>query len=76
MGPVFYVLAIMGCGDGQLECEAARIAPQRFTTVQQCQAALPDTLARNSDLDYPVISGSCRPAGMQMASDQRRGPRG
>lgn len=71
MGPVFYVLAIMGCGDDQAQCVAARVDTQRYATVAQCQAALPAALARNTDLDYPVVSGACRPSGLLMASEQR-----
>ena len=68
MGPVFYVLAIMGCGDGQEQCQAARVEAQRFATVAECQAALPAALARNTDLDYPVVSGACQRSGMQVVS--------
>lgn len=68
MGPVFYVLAIMGCGDGQEQCQAARVEPQRFATAAECRAALPGALARNTDLDYPVVSGACQRAGMQIVS--------
>lgn len=76
MGPVFYVLAIMGCGDGQEQCQAARVEAQRFSTAAQCQAALPAALARNTDLDFPVVSGACQRTGLQVASDQRSGKQG
>ena len=68
MTPVFFVLAIMGCGDDQSGCAQVRVEPAHYATAAQCSAALPDALARNTDLDYPVISGACRANGMQMAS--------
>ncbi|WP_375285887.1 hypothetical protein [Sphingomonas sp.] len=76
MGPVFYVLAIMGCGDGQTQCEPARVEAQRFSTAAQCQAALPSVLARHTDIDYPVVTGACRASGLQMAAEKRSGSRG
>ncbi len=60
MEPVFFVMAILGCGDAGAQCTEARIDPVRYQTVQQCRAALPAALARNTDLAYPVISASCR----------------
>lgn len=68
MTPVFFVLAIMGCGDDQSACSQVRVEPAHYATAAQCNAALPAALARNTDLDYPVISAACRANGMQMAS--------
>ncbi|MFW2850685.1 hypothetical protein ACM61V_01990 [Sphingomonas sp. TX0543] len=76
MGPVFYVMAIMGCGDGQAMCTEARVEPVRYATIQQCQAAAPAALARNTDLSFPEISASCRSNGLQMAQQNARRPRG
>lgn len=60
MGAAYFVLAIMGCADGATGCAEARVEPARYSTVQQCQAAMPAALARNTDLSYPVISAACR----------------
>ena len=65
MEPVFFVMAIMGCGDGGGQCTQARIEPARYQTVQQCQAALPEALARNTDLSFPTIAADCRSNGAQ-----------
>ena len=75
MTPMFFVLAIMGCGDDQSECAQVRVEPVHYTTAAQCNAALPTALARHTDLSYPVISGACRANGMQVASAEpaRRG---
>jgi hypothetical protein len=61
MQPVFYVLAIMGCGDGSQACQAAvRVEPAHYATVAQCRAELPTALARNTDIDFPVVAAECR----------------
>lgn len=75
MTPVFFVLAIMGCDDGQAECAQVRVEPAHYATAAQCNAALPAALSRHTDLDYPVVSAACRSSGMQMADAKpaRRG---
>lgn len=66
MEPILYVLAIMGCGDDAAQCKQARIEPAHYTSVQACQAAMPDALSRNSDLEFPVLTAACRREGAQM----------
>jgi hypothetical protein len=56
MEPLFYVMAIMGCGDGNVNCTEARVIP-----------ALPDQLAQNTDVPYPMIGANCRASGQMMA---------
>ena len=76
MQPIFFVLAIMGCGDDQQACAEARVEPVRYATVQQCQADLPAALARNTDLSFPVISAACRANRPQWVSKSEGSPRG
>jgi hypothetical protein len=76
MEPLYFVMAIMGCGDGTANCAEARVEPVHYATVQQCQAAMPAALIRNSDIDYPVVSAACRSVGQQLVqnrADRRRG---
>ena len=40
MEPVFYVMAILGCGDFQDQCQQARVEPVRYQSAAQCQAAM------------------------------------
>ena len=61
MGSVFYVIAIMGCGDGQTQCAQKRIEPVRYYSAAQCRAAMPAALMRNTDIYYPTITAACRP---------------
>ena len=68
MEPLFYVMAIMGCGDGNVQCTEARIVPARYESMAQCRAALPDQLAKNTDVPYPMIGANCRTMGSQIAT--------
>jgi hypothetical protein len=66
MEPLFYVMAIMGCGDGTQQCTPARVEPARYATIQQCQAAMPAALQRNTDIDYPEIAAACRASSVRL----------
>ena len=76
MGAVFYVIAIMGCGDGSAQCDQARVEPAQYATMAQCRAAMPGALARNTDMDYPAITAACRPIGQKIAGFAGGRPRG
>ena len=73
MEPLFFVMAIMGCADGSANCAEARVEQVQYRTMQQCQAAMPAALMRNSDIDFPVVSATCRQKGQQMV--QATGPK-
>jgi len=75
MEPAFFVMAILGCSDMQTRCEQARIAPTRYQTAAQCQAAMPDVLPRNTDLMFPTIAAICQRSGNLVAKVEGR-PRG
>ncbi|MDF0487964.1 hypothetical protein PX554_07460 [Sphingomonas sp. H39-1-10] len=69
MEPLFYVMAILGCGDGSAQCAQTRIETVQYRSIEQCQAAMPAVLARNSDLDYPVVSAACQAKGERLAQN-------
>jgi hypothetical protein len=76
MEPVFYVMAILGCGDAGAQCQQARVEQARYSSIGQCQEAMPAALQRNSDIDYPVVAASCQRRGNLMAdkdAEHRRG---
>ena len=60
MAPAFFVMAIMGCGDGGAMCTEARVAAARFISIEACQAAMPAALSTSADLDFPEIAAICR----------------
>jgi hypothetical protein len=76
MEPLFYVMAIMGCSDGNMNCTEARVVPARYETMAQCRAALPNQLAQNTDVPYPMIGANCRTAGAQIAVTGKAKTRG
>ena len=67
MGGVYYVMAIMGCGDTGAACQQARLEDVRYRSAMECQAAMPAALGRNTDLSFPVITAACQRQGVAMA---------
>ena len=67
MGPLVYVIAIMGCGEGDQACREVQVAEPRFATQTACAAATADVLARYSELSYPSIVAQCRRDGTRPA---------
>lgn len=76
MEPVFFVMAILGCGDGNAGCQEARVDQARYATAAQCRAAMPTALARHTDLSYPVIAANCRANGPIIVKADRPASRG
>jgi hypothetical protein len=74
MEPLYYVIAILGCGDGGDQCRQERVEPVRYASAAQCQAAMPAALTRHTDLFYPVVSAACQRSGDQMASARTARP--
>jgi hypothetical protein len=60
MGPLYYVIAILGCGDGSVQCSPAATVPTQYSTQAACEAATGEALMANSDLDFPTIVAECR----------------
>jgi hypothetical protein len=67
MAPLIYVIAIMGCGEGDQACREVQVAAPRFATQAACAAATADILARYTDLDYPSVVAQCRRDGPRPA---------
>lgn len=76
MGPMVFVMAILGCGDGNAPCVQARTAPTAYASLAQCRAALPAALAANTDLAFPVISADCRATGPLVVKVEAKTNRG
>lgn len=74
MEPMFFVMAILGCGDGNTACTEARIEPARYETLAQCRADLTAALARNTDLSFPVLNADCRAKGLRIVKSARAQP--
>ena len=72
MGPGYFIIAIMGCGDGSAACTPVATVPTHYATEDQCLAATGDALMRNTDFDFPTLVARCRSvAAPKSASDTR-----
>lgn len=67
MGPAFYVLAIMGCGEADAACEQVALAPARYESLDACNRATDDAVASHQDALYPVVVAQCRRADAKVA---------
>ena len=76
MEPMFFVMAILGCGDANAQCTEARIVPARYESMAACRAALPEQLAQNTDVPFPTIGADCRSSANRMVKAEAKNPRG
>ena len=63
MTPALYVIAILGCGEGEAPRQPVQIAEARYESREACLAATDGALARASNLDFPIVVAECRAAG-------------
>jgi hypothetical protein len=61
MEPVLFVMAILGCGEGDAPCRQVAIVEARYQSEAACQAATESELARR-DILYPTVVAQCRRA--------------
>ncbi len=74
MEPLLFVMAILGCGDDGGDCRQQRIEPVRYGTIAACQAAVPQALRRNTDMDFPVVGAQCQMLGERVVEQRPAGP--
>jgi hypothetical protein len=70
MEPVLFVMAILGCSDDGGDCRQQRIEPVRYGTIAACQAAVPQALRRNTDVDFPVVGAQCQTLGQHVVEQR------
>ena len=61
MGPAYFVIAIMGCGDGAVACQTVATPATHYASEQACLAARDEALMANSDLNFPTLLAQCMP---------------
>ena len=61
MGPVVYILAIMGCHEGYAACEPLAVVPTRYESAAACNLGSADLSQRPIDFDYdqPIVVAQC-----------------
>jgi hypothetical protein len=70
MEPAFFVIAILGCGEGDAPCTQVRRLDARYESQAACSKATDAALVANGEADYPVVVAQCIAAG-QAASEVR-----
>lgn len=60
MEPLLYVMAILGCGEGDAPCEEIARAAGRYPTREACMAATEAELVRHGDRPFPLVVADCR----------------
>ena len=59
MGPGIFLIAIMGCGDGDGACRTVRTLDTAYQTRAECVAATEAAAGNAGDVDYPVVVAQC-----------------
>ena len=67
MQTVAFIMAILGCGEGDAPCSELAVVDSHYQSEAQCLDATAPELLRRDDLDYPVVVAQCRPAGVAPA---------
>ena len=67
MGPAYWVMAILGCGEGDVACQPAAVAEARYESFEACNAATAAAVMRHVDLAFPVVTAQCRRADADLA---------
>ena len=79
MEPLTFIIAILGCGEGDAPCRQVRTLDARYESQAACTAATEAVLVQNVDVDYPVVAAQCVAAGAKLVPPranqvQRPGP--
>ena len=68
MQAAFFLIAIMGCGEGDAPCQQLRLLDTRYESQASCSAATEAVLARHLEADFPVVVAQCLAAGADRAA--------
>jgi hypothetical protein len=79
MEPALFIIAILGCGEGDAPCQSVRTLEARYESQAACTAATEAAVIQNSDVDFPVVVAQCvaagaKPNGPKASDVQRPGP--
>jgi hypothetical protein len=60
MNTAIFILTILGCGDGEMNCVWMRESNQRYSTMESCQQHSEVELLRELEIEYPVTVAVCK----------------
>ena len=66
MGPAIFIIAIMGCGEGDAPCQQVKTLDVRYESRAACTAATEAAITQNTDIDFPVVAAECVAAGAKL----------
>ena len=69
MAAGYFLIAILGCADGSVQCTPVMTVPTRYESQQACEAATSAALMANSNFDFPSLVAECRP-GLRQSADK------
>lgn len=72
MGPGYYIIAILGCGDGAVACVPVATVSTRYESVAACSDATMSALEARTDLDFPTLVAECRETTRPIADSDER----
>jgi hypothetical protein len=59
MEPAFFIIAILGCGEGDAPCEQVQLLQPRYESRAACTEATDRALISAADAPYPVVVAQC-----------------
>lgn len=59
MEPAFFIIAILGCGEGDAPCEQVRLLESRYESRAACSESTDRALTAEADAPYPVVVAQC-----------------
>jgi phage shock protein C len=66
----YFIIAILGCGDGGVGCQTVATPAAHYASEQACLAARGDALMANSDLDFPTLFATCQPVARKASAGE------
>jgi hypothetical protein len=60
MGPAFYVMAILGCGEADTACQPVSMVETRYESLEACNAATAMAVSQHMNLAFPVVAAQCQ----------------
>lgn len=66
-GTAMVLMTILGCDDTVTQCHYVETVEREWVSVQDCDAATEDQLARFADLQFPVVVAACETASDDVA---------
>lgn len=62
MGPAVFIMAILGCGEADVDCRQVAMVDSSYASLDACNAATIGEVERRLDAAYPVVVAQCRRA--------------